>query len=55
MNLVLKVKPHQATLVPDPPEAITSNAGWDTINQSEIIEKELLRSLNQREYEHPFL
>lgn len=31
-DLVLKVKPHQVTLVPDPPEALTSNAGWDTIN-----------------------
>ncbi|NJN26687.1 MAG: pyridoxine 5'-phosphate synthase [Cyclobacteriaceae bacterium] len=30
MELVTKVKPQQATLVPDPPEAITSNAGWDT-------------------------
>lgn len=27
---MLKVHPHQVTLVPDPPEAITSNAGWDT-------------------------
>ncbi|MGL5272765.1 MAG: pyridoxine 5'-phosphate synthase [Phocaeicola sp.] len=30
MDLVLKVKPHQVTLVPDTPEQITSNAGWDT-------------------------
>jgi len=37
MNLVLKVKPHQATLVPDPPEAITSNAGWDTINHQKLL------------------
>ena len=28
-ELVLSVKPEQVTLVPDPPEAITSNAGWD--------------------------
>ena len=35
MDLVLSVKPEQATLVPDPPDAITSNTGWDTIkNQS---------------------
>jgi pyridoxine 5-phosphate synthase len=32
INLVKSVKPHQVTLVPDPPEAITSNAGWDTIS-----------------------
>lgn len=27
---MLKVKPHQVTLVPDAPDQITSNAGWDT-------------------------
>lgn len=31
MELVLKTKPAQVTLVPDAPDAITSNAGWDTI------------------------
>lgn len=31
MSLVKQVKPDQATLVPDPPDAITSNAGWDTV------------------------
>ena len=30
IDLVLKVKPHQVTLVPDKPGQITSNAGWDT-------------------------
>ena len=30
MQLVLEVKPAQATLVPDAPDAITSDAGWDT-------------------------
>lgn len=30
ISLVLSVKPDQVTLVPDPPGAITSNAGWDT-------------------------
>lgn len=30
IDLVLKVKPHQVTLVPDKPDQITSNAGWDT-------------------------
>ena len=29
MDLVLKVKPTQVTLVPDAPDAVTSNAGWD--------------------------
>jgi len=30
IDLVLEVVPEQVTLVPDPPTAITSNAGWDT-------------------------
>lgn len=30
IKLVMDVKPHQVTLVPDPPDAITSNAGWNT-------------------------
>lgn len=43
MDLVLKVKPHQVTLVPDAHDAITSNAGWDTSKHfkllSEIVEE----------------
>jgi len=31
IDLVLSVKPHQVTLVPDKHDAITSNAGWDTV------------------------
>lgn len=30
IKLVEAVKPAQVTLVPDPPDALTSNAGWDT-------------------------
>lgn len=30
IDLVLKVKPTQVTLVPDKPDQLTSNAGWDT-------------------------
>ncbi|MFN5417834.1 MAG: pyridoxine 5'-phosphate synthase [Flavobacteriia bacterium] len=30
LDLVKEVLPHQATLVPDPPHVLTSNAGWDT-------------------------
>jgi pyridoxine 5-phosphate synthase len=30
MDLVLAVKPHQVTLVPDAHDALTSNHGWDT-------------------------
>ena len=31
LQLVIQIKPTQVTLVPDAPDAITSNAGWDTI------------------------
>lgn len=37
IQLVKNVKPHQVTLVPDPPEAITSNAGWDTITNLSFL------------------
>ncbi|GAA0874115.1 pyridoxine 5'-phosphate synthase [Wandonia haliotis] len=30
MELIQEVRPAQATLVPDPPHVLTSNAGWDT-------------------------
>lgn len=43
IDLVLKVKPAQVTLVPDAPDAITSNQGWDTITHFdflvEVVEK----------------
>lgn len=38
-KLVLEVMPHQVTLVPDPPDAITSNAGWDTIKNKDFLKK----------------
>jgi pyridoxine 5-phosphate synthase len=31
MNLVSEIQPDQVTLVPDPPDAITSSEGWNTI------------------------
>jgi pyridoxine 5-phosphate synthase len=37
MNLVKEVKPAQVTLVPDPPGALTSNAGWDTIKNKSLL------------------
>src|SRR5438270_9315223 len=30
MDLVLKVRPAQVTLVPDPPDVLTTSAGWRT-------------------------
>jgi pyridoxine 5-phosphate synthase len=39
MNLVGEIKPDQVTLVPDPPDAITSSEGWNTIKcKSFLIE-----------------
>lgn len=37
IEMVLNIKPTQVTLVPDGPDAITSNAGWDCINQKEYL------------------
>lgn len=37
IKLVLEVKPTQVTLVPDAADAITSNAGWDTIKHKEFL------------------
>jgi pyridoxine 5-phosphate synthase len=37
MELVLKNKPHQATLVPDDPTQLTSDHGWDTIKQAAYL------------------
>ena len=37
MKIVREAKPHQATLVPDAPDAITSNAGWDTVKHANLL------------------
>ncbi|MEZ4968784.1 MAG: pyridoxine 5'-phosphate synthase [Flavobacteriaceae bacterium] len=37
MDLVLEVKPTQVTLVPDAVDAITSNAGWDTVRHKDFL------------------
>ena len=37
MDLVLEVKPVQVTLVPDAVDAITSNAGWDTLEHKDFL------------------
>jgi pyridoxine 5-phosphate synthase len=37
INLVLEVNPNQVTLVPDPPDALTSNAGWDIEKNFEML------------------
>jgi pyridoxine 5-phosphate synthase len=39
IELVLKAKPEQVTLVPDSVGAITSNAGWDTIKNKDFLKE----------------
>jgi pyridoxine 5-phosphate synthase len=46
IDLVLEVKPTQVTLVPDAVDAITSNAGWDTINHQSFL-KEVIQEFQQ--------
>ncbi len=44
LELVRQVKPQQATLVPDAPDVITSNAGWDTRKHGALL-KEIISEL----------
>ncbi len=39
IDLVLKAKPEQVTLVPDAVDAITSNSGWDTIKHKDFLKE----------------
>lgn len=39
IDLVLEVKPTQVTLVPDADDAITSNAGWDTVKHKSFLQE----------------
>lgn len=39
MNLVLECKPTQVTLVPDAVDALTSNAGWDTVTHQAYLKE----------------
>jgi pyridoxine 5-phosphate synthase len=46
MELIRTAKPAQATLVPDKPDAITSNAGWDTISHQAFL-KEVVEEIQK--------
>ncbi len=39
IDLVLDAKPAQVTLVPDPPNVLTSNAGWDSKSNFELLKE----------------
>jgi len=46
IDLVLEVKPHQVTLVPDPPHVLTSNAGWKIKENKELLNEVLTEFSN---------
>jgi pyridoxine 5-phosphate synthase len=37
LTMVGRIKPHQVTLVPDPPDTLTSNAGWDFVGGRDAL------------------
>ncbi len=39
VDLVIEIQPEQVTLVPDAIDAITSNAGWDTIKNQSFLQE----------------
>jgi pyridoxine 5'-phosphate synthase len=43
MELLLSVRPEQATLVPDAPDVLTSNAGWDTVANADFLKNTINR------------
>ncbi|NNE56084.1 MAG: pyridoxine 5'-phosphate synthase [Flavobacteriales bacterium] len=43
IDLVCDVRPEQVTLVPDPPEVLTSNAGWDTVRHADFLGEVIAR------------
>ncbi|MFP4663031.1 MAG: pyridoxine 5'-phosphate synthase [Bacteroidales bacterium] len=43
LALIDEIRPHQVTLVPDPPGALTSNAGWDTKTNQKFLQKIIIR------------
>jgi pyridoxine 5-phosphate synthase len=46
LKIIRDIRPAQATLVPDPPHVITSNTGWDVI-QNESFLKEIINELQE--------
>ena len=43
LKLVEEVKPHQVTLVPDPPDVLTSNNGWDARQHQSFLKEVVSR------------
>lgn len=44
LKIIEEIRPEQATLVPDPPHVLTSDAGWDTVKHFEQL-KDLVAQL----------
>lgn len=57
IDLVLKVKPEQVTLVPDADDALTSNAGWNTVAHAgfltEVLEEFRLKGIRTSVFVDP--
>lgn len=47
MKLVTDNVPDQCTLVPDPPDVLTSNTGWDTIKYKDLL-KDIIKVLHDK-------
>lgn len=43
LEMVLEHRPHQCTLVPDAPDALTSDSGWDTIKHASFLKDTIAR------------
>jgi pyridoxine 5-phosphate synthase len=50
LKIIEEIRPAQATLVPDPPHVLTSNAGWDTVKHFDQLKDlvDLFRSWGVR-------
>jgi len=46
LKMVKEVKPAQVTFVPDPPDALTSNAGWDTKKHLDFLQN-IIKDIQQ--------
>ncbi len=44
LNLIKQIEPQQCTLVPDPPDVLTSNAGWNFAEQKNLL-KDVVKEL----------
>ena len=47
LRMVSEIKPHQVTMVPDPPDVLTSNQGWDTIKHKKFLQNVIKRLKDQ--------